>query len=611
MATLFASQPLQSKIASDLAPEPPFEGLRLTSEQRKTLLQQCAKGVAAAPGLHFDTVKHRRGPSQEARENFRLQLLNHLRQGWKNPDTEAQFIKLADSLGVQGCALFAGLIDVAKFGRLIKDYEAIQKSSGSKNFLHSYVNLANGPEFIKNSEYNDAFVHPLLVALIAYRMGGALRIIDTRGKDTEPMSANAQDNMLHIDNTPFHDEYKVLVVWKRGEAKGPSGQNFTYLPGTHQGNRNILVDKSGMPFSTERENLFGSDEALDGLFAFQEKATGKSPTVIEVEYPEQPLSILFAAGALVHHRYRTKHGDPRSCMTAAFHLASDNPGALVRGPHADKEPTTLVDFLIRHQGSGSDATFLDVLSTAAERVEVKIAELLSPSGTTTLVDTSSMTLSEEQLQAWRQTVVTAPSASSIKFSRDVYVSDALGFDKPHLIANLVSAMMYDKHGLLQLILYEDGRDETRKLSRKCIGEMRQDEITSRLAAWLPTLGEQAFTAKDIPDPAVLRDMAESISAAGTEKLKTLEGQSDSKANGVMLASLVRLISDLGEAVERCERPETYASTSLYLFWAADDIAAFLDSSSNQQALSVAGVFLRNYVAFVLLLEAEQKAGTSA
>ena len=612
MASLFASQSLQVKPVPELTIKHPSECLGLTPDQRKTLLHQRAKGVVAVPGLHFDTVKHRRGPSHEAKEKFRVQMLEQLRQGWKDPDTEVQFLKLANIIEDQGCALFGGLIDVVKFEKLIEDYETIQKRSGSHNFLHSYVNLARDPQFLENSEYNDTFAHPLLVALIAYRIGGALRIIDMRGKDTDPLYANAQDNMLHIDNTPFRDEYKVLVVWKRGEVKGPSGQNFTFLPGTHQGNRDIFVDQSGMPFSTERENLFGSHEAIDKLFAFQEQATGHNPTVIEVEYPEKPLSILFAAGALVHHRYRTKFGDPRSCVSAAFHIASDNPGALVSEPHDDNLPTTLVDFMIRHQGSGSDATFLTLLSATAERLEVKIAELFSTSGIANLIDTPCLGLSEERLQVWREVVVTAPTASSIKFSRDVYLSDALELSGEHLIKNLVSAMMYDKHGLLQLILYEDGREEIRKLYRKRIGEMRQGEIASRLATWLPMLVGQALTAKDILDPAGLREMAENISALGAAKLKTFEAKSNGKTDKVLLSSLVCLIFDLGEAVERCERPETYSSTSLFLFWAVDDIAPFLEDSSKQQALGVAAVFLRNYVAYVLLLEAEQKAvGTSA
>lgn len=111
----------------------------------------------------------------------------------------------------------------------------------------------------------------------------------------------------------------------------------------------------------------------------------------------------------------------------------------------------------------------------------------------------------------------------------------------------------------------------------------------------------------MPDPAFLREMAENISTAGASKLKLLGEQPDGKSNKTMLASLVRLISDLGEAVERCERPEMHASTSHYLFWAVDDIVLFCEDPSKKLALGAAAVLLRNYVAYVLLLEAEHKA----
>ncbi|KAG2027023.1 hypothetical protein GB937_000759 [Aspergillus fischeri] len=608
MAFLVAPQPLQVKVGPEPTPEQTFEFLGPIPEQRNDLLHLSAKGDAAIPGLHFDTVKYRRGPSHDAKEAFRSKLLSQLRQVWKNNDTETQFIKLANLLEADGCTLFGGLIDVCRFEKLIQDYEGIQQRTGSASFLHSYANLAGNPGFIKNLEYNDAFVHPLLVALIAYCMGGAVRIIDMRGKDTVPLSANAQDNMLHIDNTPFKDEYKVLVIWKKGEAKGPSGQNFAYLPGTHRGNRDIFIDGSGTPFSTERENLFGSHEAIDRLFAFQKKATGQGPTVVEIEYPEEPVTLLFAAGGLVHHRYRTPHGEPRSCVSAAFHLASDNPGALVTGLSTDDLPGTLTDFMMHHQGSGSNDTFLALLSAEAERVEAKIAEITNTSAKTQIIDTSGMRLSKEQLQAWRDVAVAAPSASSIKFRRGVYVSDALGHSAEHLAEKLLSAMMYDKHGLLQLILYEDGREETRKLARKRIGEMRKEEIAIRLATWLPVLMEHPLTVKDIPEPGLLRELTEQIGAVGNLRLQTIEAQTDDiKANRVMFESLLRLIDDLGEALQRCERPETYASTVLYLFWAVDGIAPFLDESSKENALRGAAVLLRYYVAYLLLLEAEENA----
>lgn len=59
-----------------------------------------------------------------------------------------------------------------------------------------------------------------MIALIAYNVGGAIRLVDARGKDAEPLSILAQDNMLHIDNTPFNEEYKMILTWEKGKPSG-------------------------------------------------------------------------------------------------------------------------------------------------------------------------------------------------------------------------------------------------------------------------------------------------------------------------------------------------------------------------------------------------------
>ena len=44
---------------------------------------------------------------------------------------------------------------------------------------------------------------------------------------------------------------------------------------------------------------------------------------------------------------------------------------------------------------------------------------------------------------------------------------------------MTSVMIYEKHGLLQLVRYEDGDEEILKFSGKHIGEMKQEIICLR------------------------------------------------------------------------------------------------------------------------------------
>ncbi|EEA22451.1 hypothetical protein EYB26_007461 [Talaromyces marneffei] len=574
-------------------------------EERRALIKERAGASLHVPGLHLSTAHHRRGPSPDARAEFRETLLDGLRQRWQDPLTEAQFLKLARDLDRNGASLYSGLIGMVSFRTLIENYTKAQGGTGNKTFLHSYVNFADHPDFLTDARYNDAFAHPLLVALISYQMGGALRLNDVRGKDTDPISVNAQDNMLHIDNTPFRDEYKILLCWKRNEPVGPSGQNFTFLPGTHKGNRDILVGQDGQPWSTERDSLFVTDAAIDGILSFQQEAVGRPSMVVEVQVPDAPVSVAFAAGALVHQRYRTEAGDPRSCVICSFHVANDNPGSLITSRPSEYQPKSLVDLLMSPQNKHTASQFLSMLLDEATKIENKIKDLHISDHASRLIDINSLALTEDALARWRQSVVFAPTASTIKFTRNIYLSSAQPRTQEDFIKTLAIAMAYDKHGLLQLILYEDGREEIRKISRKKIGEMRQKTLVQHLHDWSYVFSKQKFDSSDLPLPSELRDMSDVIGDLAKARLHEVETSKDEKlaqADLVMLTSLCRLIYDMGEAIMRCEKMETFVSTSLFMFWTTSYVVPYLRGERKRWARSIASNFLRNYISSVLILE---------
>ena len=67
-------------------------------------------------------------------------------------------------------------------------------------------------------------------------------------------------------------------------------------------------------------------------------------------------------------------------------------------------------------------------------------------------------------------------------------------------------------------------------------------------------------------------------------------------------SLSRLMMDLGEAIVRCEGVEAFVATSLFLFWTSEEIYSHLRESDQLAIRFMLVVFLRNYVATVLLVE---------
>jgi hypothetical protein len=442
--------------------------------------------------------------------------------------------------------------------------------------------------------------------MMAYAMGGPVRMTDARGKDTEPISVNAQDNMLHIDNTPFREEYKILLGWEKGQVKGPTGQNFTFLPGTHKGNRPIRVDEHSQHWSTENDSLFITDESIESVFAFQGDITGHDPKVIEVEYPEQPITVLFSAGSLVHHRYRNSGGNTRSCVIAAFHLASDHPGALVHSEVAGG-PQSVAEILVGHQDGTEVEAFCSLISLKASAIESKISEILNKDHQSILVDTGNLTLSGEKFDRWRETVINAPSATRLKFEGSNYISFAdNSISRDLLVKKLAAAMAYDKHGLLDLIIYMDGHEEVRKPARKSIWTMSREKIAQILAAWIPAVEGYKFTTADVQKPALLRHKADKVARLLRESFPTVDfASAGSSKEEQQLASAHQLIGDLGESITRCEKLETYITTNLFLFLIIDQIIPLLDWTLRQRVIGTCAVFLRAYIACVLVVENNQ------
>lgn len=574
-----------------------------TDKERASLLDSITT-KSANPCISLQANEFRHGPDATSKEIFRSTLLRELRKLWQNPATEARFIRLVEVLQRDGCAVFAGMIDVASFQELIDDFSEIMDGSGSHAFLHSFANLIAHPEFLKNTIYNNAIIHPLLIALMSYAMGGPVRMTDARGKDTEPISVNAQDNMLHIDNTPFREEYKILLGWEKGKVKGPTGQNFTFLPGTHKGNRPIRVDEHSQPWSTENDSLFITDDSIEKVFNFQGSITGIKPKVVEVEYPEQPITVLFSAGSVVHHRYRNNGGNTRSCVITAFHLASDHPGALIHSGTKAK-PQSVADMLLGQQDGTEVEAFCFLISGQASAIESKILDIFNDKHQSELVETENLILSGEKFDQWREIVINAPSATNLKFEARNYISFADNvIPRELLVEKLAAAMAYDKHGLLDLIIYSDGHEEIRKPARKSVWTMPKDKIAQILASWVSAVEGYKFTTADVQKPELLQENANTIARLIRENFPTVDFTSAGTIDEeVQLSSAHQLIVDLGESITRCEKLETYISTNLFLFLIIDQTIPFLDWASRNEVVNICRVFLRAYIACVLVVEA--------
>jgi hypothetical protein len=547
---------------------------------------------------------------------YREKLVKALYEGWKAqfPEETAlalkeQYIALAQSVDDRGAMIIADLIDRSDFSKLVSSYDTLLKEHGNDSLLHSYVNLANHPSFLGNTDFDKAFMHPLLISLVSYQVGGSVRLVDGRAKDAKPMSVKAQDNMLHIDNTPFNDEYKVILTWEKSKASGPKGQNFVFIPGTHKGVRDCLRDERGRAVSSEDGSIFITPEAVDQIFSIQETVTGRpQKEVVEVSHPDKPLTTVFAAGSLVHHRYRTteKQHD-RSCMIIALHRAGDNPGQFMSADcvrdHFGDDPLKALLFG-RHTEAQED-DFIAAIAQKSKALSDVMSAISSPSHSTEILSQQDRVLEDgEAFDKWKHVVTAAPTIEDkktaelvgFKVGEERDVSDFFDFLGNHL-------MMYDKHGPLDLALYDDAHEEIRKWARNRIREIKQPDLVERLAGW-----EARFDGVNVSQlltPAALaskaQDLVSFIDSLDKQehlaKLPTIETIASEDA----YRSIRQLIADLGEAIERCDSRQAFLSTSLFLFWAVDELQSMV-GEENATLQEIGQALLSNYISTAVLIE---------
>lgn len=555
---------------------------------------------------------YKRLQDEKEKNEFRKNLLDSLATKWqqtygsgKAEAINTEFQKLIKLLDNNGALAFGDLIKKPQFQNLIERYTHILQDTGSRSWIHSYVNLGNHPDFLSNPEFDGAFLHPLLIALVSYQIGGPIRIVDARGKDAEPISVQAQDNMLHVDNTPFNDEYKVIVTWEKGKASGPKGQNFVYIPATHKGVRQCdITTDTKEAFSTENASIFITEKNIDQIFRLQSEITGRTkPAVVEVRHDDKPLTTVFAAGSLVHHRYRVAHGPSRSCMILAFHRIKDNPGQFVASTHLSAIPESkdeLRQFLFSDKRSSSASEFINAMTLHSDALASKVLEIASHDSVEIVVQ-EEKELNDEAFAIWKKTAMGAPTVEMLKMkARIITLRDELTVDKAKAV--LVEMIKFDKHGPLDLRLYADSHEEIRKWARNRIREMKPESILGRLEAWDIRTPE----AEDLMEPARLQKIADGIAKyiddlADDKKREAKLDPIEKISNLDAYRSLRQLIVDLGEASTRCADRQTFLSTSLFMFMAVDELCR-LDSCNAAVLKPMGEVLLANYFSTAILIE---------
>ncbi len=590
--------------------------LQLSPDQVDALLAERVPGTDIQPNLVLpNEVRHpelyERLNRQQEKDEYRNTLQTGLANAWeaeygaeRAEQLVGRFNHLAKTIEKDGALVIGDMIDRGAFAGLVQEYDGLIRDHGSGSLLHSYVNLRSHPDFLTNKGFNRAFFHPLAIALISRQVGGAVRVVDARAKDAGPVSAHAQDNMLHVDENGAMrsgSEMKVNLSWEKGQPNGPKGQNFTFLPGTHKGLRQSQEGPDG-PYFTEADSVFRTPQSIRQVFALQRQVRGGEDTVSEMTDPERPLSAIFVASDLVHHRYRTEEGEPRSGLIMAFHPTAIVPGEYIDSySPADRENLTLEESLFGINNGSPDAEFSTMLTRYASEIAEKVDEVFE-AGQVIYADERALSL--DGMKAWYRSVTEAPTVEEIKRDNAYFpLGSELGFKD--FIALLGTQMMhYDKHASIYMILYPDGHEAVRKWARNANREMRSEVLQARLQEWEDEIRQPAV--EDLLSQEQFLEVTSRLlqNAASVTPEMRREGHLDA-GEGLSpteaYQSVEQFITDLAENYARADGRQTYLTLSLFQFWACDMLNR-LKGNEDPELRELGGKLLRNYITAAVLVE---------
>jgi hypothetical protein len=446
--------------------------------------------------------------------------------------------------------------------------------------------------------------HPLIIALLAFRLGGPVNAANTtyahqwKLPEQSQSAMHAQNFNMEGDRSDFFDEHRVTLVWQ--EREGQSEQ----LSGNHS------VFRSGEANTWQPLTMASLREEL-------EAGVG--------------LTIVYDArnAALVYECQEEKVA--RRSINLDFHLH-----------------TTPEDMLALHSISGHDgppsagSTFFDLLTKAPTpnyrinfdhhlyhpvRIQA-IMQMLSK------VDVpappprwSSHAKLIQRIQAYRQENQSHIPPAVIRMEQDVRASGTY-YSLPEFLERVAMKARRDVHLPIGCDLFPyDPIDDTREFMRKYFRDMSDHMVSKRLTEYTTTLIPASYSPQDLLSTAQLQSLAEETETKAHELTANGYVSTDNR-----LASIPFFVRALSKSLNGKKELEVSADPSfdatdfhiyrtkcLYLFWCADFVVDYLGrplegqfmiarldngraSVLRNRAEFVARCLLRNWVAWGTFVE---------
>lgn len=475
-------------------------------------------------------------PEDPKQSRERRRLLSALRSAlYKATDRQTadsactRFQTLAEEFSATGVLIFGDLVSEMEFGRFVGTYDALMLERASRQLLHDFLDL-EGLALLDEPGWSNLVLHPIFRLLIHYRLGSPVRVIDVRAKDTFPIDVWAKENILHLDNSPFAAECKVILTWRKGQPLGPDGQDLVLLPGPAR-RHGIHSAGSRENWSSENETLFARPSEIGALLASRAREATACPLAVKVSDPARPLTTLFASSDIPHHRYRSARSHPRSSITIAYQRVVE---------------ASALEWVLAYGDADKLLGLLTGGPSGGGQIPLRAFEMPSA-----------------DLERWRQETAAAPTIETCK-RRSLSGKIPSCLPERQFLRYIAQGMMsHDLAALLDLKLYADGREEHRKAARKLLRELPAGERLERLACY-----RGAIRTPHASHILSNRTLAAIGTSSGRRCSAAITRMADHPGKQ-LAASLAQLLIDLGEASERTYSLQCFVSTNLMLFLAVD------------------------------------------
>jgi hypothetical protein len=546
-----------------MASVPPFQAGIVMNEQHKS--QLVSERVALRSLTHKSKLRTDTTALGQQRD-YKYKILEGIQKACPNKAAReqitARFLNLAESL------------EYAKGVAIPTEKDAVDEAEGrslqsawrellNDNTAYGGRSLSLSAEVLQQHSTFRGLLHPLVVALLAYRMGGPINAANTgyahQWKRPDHVAAPTDMRNFHMEGDngepTIFDVQRLALVW--GEHEG--------IPTSVCGEHNIF--RSGQGCNPERlktASLINPDNA-------------EAPSWIMYDPQNSALSYDCIGSNVVRH-----------CISLDFqvHTIPDDMIDLLAAPGAptiDSKRVTLTDLLLSFPISSYHNHFLRLLFSP-ESVQAIIAKLstIDMPATLRFATSDPNQLFQQRVEAYHRKNIANIPADILQFEHEICLTGTYMCPDKFLERLYLKARREMYLPLGCDIIPQDIIEENREYARTLIRTLPGDMVCKRLARYAHTLTEVPFTEQDLLPVKQLQQVADSIEKRCLAMVG--KGYMDNVCALPSMASFAAALHTvLGSPKEADATSEPlvtkydmqiFRTRCMYLFWCADWLENF-------------------------------------